>query len=116
MSDEGDLDYLPEEFRASARQNREASDGADALSRRLANTTVASGQFGGSRAATYTAGLNQDTADRTRRSRNAQEDRDVIGHGGATTADLGEDTDIRARTALQTPADAAVVRAVADGM
>ncbi|PCG81259.1 hypothetical protein CIB93_36370 [Streptomyces sp. WZ.A104] len=116
MSDEGDLEYLPEEFRTSARHNREAADGADSLSRRLANTTATSGEFGGTRAASYTAGLNQGTTDRTRRTRRAQEDRDVIGHGGATTADLGEDTDIRARTALQTPADAAVVRAVADGM
>ncbi|MCZ7413897.1 hypothetical protein [Streptomyces sp. WMMC897] len=115
MADEGDLEYLPEQFRESARRNHDAADEADGLARRLGNTTAASGAFGGARAAGYTAGFNTDTADRTRRARRAQEDRDDIGDGGSTTADLGEDTDLRARLALRTP-DRQVSRAVADGM
>ncbi|MFE7136682.1 hypothetical protein ACFVAG_02920 [Streptomyces sp. NPDC057644] len=114
--DDGDLDYQPEQFRNSARRNHEAADGADGLSRRLANTTAAAGEFGGSRANSYTAGLNQGTTDRTRRARRAQEDRDDIADGGVAAGGLGEDIDVDARTALRTAADAATVRAVADGM
>ncbi|MCX2968563.1 MULTISPECIES: hypothetical protein [Streptomyces] len=114
--DDGELDYLPEQFRTSARHNHEAAEVADGLSRRLSGTSAASTHFGGARASGFTGGLNAGTGSRARAVRRAQELRDGVGEGGSLAADLGEETDDRAHQALRAPSGSAVSRAVADGM
>lgn len=99
--DDGELDYLPDEFRTSARANHQSADGAEELARRLRGVSAAPSQFGGSEAVPFTGSLNDHTDLGARRAEGAREDRDGIGEGGSEVADLGEETDDGARRALR---------------
>ncbi|MEE1928713.1 hypothetical protein V1J52_10975 [Streptomyces sp. TRM 70351] len=115
---DGELEYLPEGFRESARHNHDAADAADGVARRVRAVSTSATQFGGGGASSFSGVLNGTAGGQARGAERAREQRDALGEGGSAAAGLGVETDELAGTAQRgaVPADPAVRRSVADGM
>ncbi|WP_129837668.1 hypothetical protein [Streptomyces sp. RFCAC02] len=112
MSTDG-LFYMPEEFRESARGSLESADAAESTRRRLGTAQPDAGRFGGADAF---VGALVSTRDRQMREvEQAAEGREEMAGADQRTADIGEEMESAAESAL-TRAHTAVARAIADGM
>lgn len=112
---EQDLEYLPEQFRDSARLNHDSAEVAGALARRVGSVSPAANQFGGGEAATFASSLDSSANDHSQRAQRAGDGRDAIGEGASATATIGEENDHVANAALAA-AESEAGRAVADGI
>ncbi|RKN43034.1 hypothetical protein [Streptomyces hoynatensis] len=108
-----ELYYLPDEFRESARVGLDSADAAESTGRYLRNARPDAHGFGGADA--FVASLNATRDRQAREVRQAAEGRENMAGADQRTADIGEETDAAAQSALG-KANSAVARAIADGM
>ncbi|MFE0687183.1 hypothetical protein H7827_04930 [Streptomyces sp. JH002] len=116
MNGEDSLQYLPEQFRESARHHHDAADSAGVVSRRLGNVGATASQFGGDGAAGFSTALTAAAADRSHLSQRAGDGRDAIGEGALGAADMGDETEALADSYLFTAANTDYSRGIADSI
>lgn len=120
MSTDEGLDYRPDGFREGGRTSNKSADAAEESQRYLRGVNASASSFGG--ADTYVGALNGNGDRQARRAGRAAEDRDTMSKADNQVADLGEQTNDHADTAMRAASatggtrDSAVSRGVTDGM